>query len=286
MAEEEKNQQPEQEPQAVQQEEPKETENKPSEGQKQESFSNGETPETLFIENEHDEISETMKAPPSWLARMLLYLFIIFGILGIVWASVTKERISVKALCQLKTSEQPFHLLSPMNGYIQSVFVHKGDMIQEKQIMMYILDDDMVSHPVYSTFSGLIVNSNVEIPGGPIRKNQVLFSINRSAIPDLAEIYIQEKDIGKIQSGMPVQIKLSAYSSMEYGTLKAKITSLSKLPEIKQSPNGGQALYYRVEALLEENHISSKKQQIELNIGLTSMAEIIIGEKSLISILF
>ncbi len=79
--------------------------------------------------------------------------------------------------------------------------------------------------------------------------------------------------ISKVEMGQEVLIKLAGYSAMEYGMLKGKVRSISKVPE-KEG--------YYIEIRLDRGMISSSQKKLKMVQDLTGTAEIITNEMRMI----
>jgi len=84
---------------------------------------------------------------------------------------------------------------------------------------------------------------------------------------------VPSSGIGKVETGQRVQIKLSGYPSMEYGTLSGIVSSISLVPE-KEG--------YIVEISLGDGMISSYSERLKLVQEMEGTAEIITKEMRMI----
>lgn len=134
---------------------------------------------------------------------------------------------------------------------------------------------------VKATMSGF-VNSNVEL----VKDNnlssgtEVLSIIPKNSSKYKVNIYVSNKDIGRLKQGMKAKFNVYALPNSEYGYLTGKITYISK--DLKINSNSDSA-YYLVEAELNKNRLyNSKGKEVELKPGMTCQAQIITESKRIL----
>ncbi|QNJ32736.1 hlyD secretion family protein [Synechococcus sp. PROS-9-1] len=101
---------------------------------------------------------------------------------------------------------------------------------------------------------------------------------------DIAKLTIPDGNVGMLVPGMPVDLRLDAYSFSDFGALKGRLSDIgsSMLPPDKLSPR---ASYFPGKVSLEERFVKIAGKQIPLRSGMAVTAMIKIGEKPLISMI-
>lgn len=134
-------------------------------------------------------------------------------------------------------------LVAPIDGYVSFLRMwHKGQYIDSDELFLTVV---------------------------PIQHSNI---IGRIEIPQI--------NIGKVQIGQQVNIKLNGYPYMEYGFLKANITYISSVP--RQDMITDSRDKYIVEVLFEDGLRTSYGTDLRLIQEMDGIAEIIIKDKRLI----
>lgn len=134
---------------------------------------------------------------------------------------------------------------------------------------------------VKATMSGY-VNSNIELVEGDTLQSgvEVLSIIPKNNSEYKVNIYVSNKDVGKLKKGMKVKFNVYALPNSEYGYLTGTIINISK--DIKVDSNSDSA-YYLVEAKLDNNKLyNSKGQEGNLKAGMTCQAQMITENKRIL----
>jgi len=104
----------------------------------------------------------------------------------------------------------------------------------------------------------------------------------------LVEGRIKPQDIAFIRPGQDAVVKISAYDSSVYGSLKGKVERISadtivddkaeKTPERQES-------FYRVMVRTEKNHLGTEQKPLPIIPGMVATVEVLTGEKSVLDYL-
>ena len=144
--------------------------------------------------------------------------------------------------------------------------------------------------PTAGTVQQLVISTL----GGVVQPAQPLMVI----VPDGAEIEVEaqvmNKDIGFVQEGQPVRVKLEAFPFTEHGLIPGVVESISR-DAIDLSQSGAQrddkgrpvqpGLVYSARIRLLQNSIRVRGRNQELGPGLSVQAEIKTGERRIIQYL-
>lgn len=119
--------------------------------------------------------------------------------------------------------------------------------------------------------------------GQLISPGMPLFTIVRSAAPLEARVLVFNKDIGLLTVGQNVQLKYFAYPFQEYGIQTGSVSEISTRPSTQPGENSR----YVVRVALAKETIKGRTGiEKPLEIGLEGMAEIKVGERRFIELLF
>lgn len=143
--------------------------------------------------------------------------------------------------------------------------------------------------------SGIVQQVVIATVGGVVQPAQPLMII----VPDDAaievEAHVMNKDIGFVQEGQPVRVKLEAFPFTEYGLVPGVVESISRDAIDLSQQSGPQrdergrpvqpGLVYAARIRLLENSIRVRGRNQELGPGLSVQAEIKTGERRVIQYL-
>ena len=100
-----------------------------------------------------------------------------------------------------------------------------------------------------------------------------------------AEVDIDAKDIGFIQPGDPVQIKLDAYDFLRHGTAKGTIETISEGSFTTGDNNQVRAPYFKARIVFKDVHLRDVPASFRLIPGMTVVSDIMIGKRTILSYL-
>jgi HlyD family secretion protein len=97
-----------------------------------------------------------------------------------------------------------------------------------------------------------------------------------------AEVEVSPSDVGEIDGGDLVRIKIDAYPFQKYGTLKGRVINISADTFSRRSASGGMDYYYLARISLEGIELEHLPET-RLLPGMTVAGEIVTGKRSVIS---
>lgn len=124
-------------------------------------------------------------------------------------------------------------------------------------------------------------------PGSVVREAETFFTLVPLKGKLEAEVQIDSADIGYIKVSDPVRLKLDAYPFQRHGTLPARIRSLSE-DAFKRDSASKSALtdaYFNARLDLLDGELKNMKPTARLLPGMTLSAEIVVGQRSVLSYL-
>ncbi len=134
----------------------------------------------------------------------------------------------------------------------------------------------LVSAPV----AGRVQDLQIRSDGGIIAPGAILMNI----VPDDATLRVEAKvstrDIGHVQVGQPVEIKVQTFDYSRFGKLDGRISRIS--PTTFLDPDG--TPYFRAVIDLDRDHLGAG-DTLRLAPGMTVTADIVTGEKTLLGYL-
>ena len=125
---------------------------------------------------------------------------------------------------------------------------------------------------------GTVQQLAVHTIGGVVKAADPLMVI----VPDnsqlVVEAYVLNKDIGFVEVGQPVAIKIESFPFTKYGLIDGEVVNLSA----DAVANESLGLVYTMQASMKRSSISVNQKEVPLSPGMTATAEIKIGDRAAI----
>lgn len=208
---------------------------------------------------------------------------------------VRAEHKTAMAAHQEAIKEQNAYLAEIHKNLSQRLFTAQQDIerLTQEQVKseqrLHLLE---LRAPVSGTVQQLAVFTT----GGVVTPAQALMVIVPSGHDVAAEVMVANKDIGFVQPGQTVRIKLETYSFTRYGTLDGVVTwvsadALTRDPQNNSNPNNpasnGQAplAYFPAHIQLKQSSIQIDGKTMPVTPGLNVTAEIKTGKRTVMDYL-
>ncbi len=136
--------------------------------------------------------------------------------------------------------------------------------------------DKLERNQVKAPVSGIINRMSVTTIGGVIKPGEALMEITPNDDNVLIEAKARPNDRANLRSGLPARIRIGAYDYATFGTLEGTVTEVSADTLIDER----EGRYYRV--ILKAKN---QKNQIETLPGMTAIADVVVGKRTVISYL-
>jgi adhesin transport system membrane fusion protein len=104
----------------------------------------------------------------------------------------------------------------------------------------------------------------------------------------LVESKIRPQDIAFIRPNQDAVVKISAYDSSVYGSLKGKVERISAdtiVDDKAEKVSERQETFYRVMVRTEKNHLGTEAHPLPIIPGMVTTVEVLTGEKSVLDYL-
>jgi HlyD family secretion protein/adhesin transport system membrane fusion protein len=150
---------------------------------------------------------------------------------------------------------------------------------QNKEILQK-LEDRLARSEVRSPVHGLVKGLAVNTVGAVINPGQTLMEIVPTDEELEVQVKISPKDIGHLKPGQPVQMNFSSFDFARYGSLDGTLENISASTFSGESGER----YYRGQVKLSRNYVGQNPHNIIMP-GMTVMADIITGEKTILEYL-
>lgn len=149
-----------------------------------------------------------------------------------------------------------------------------GEFTQRMQKFKDSLERTVVRSPVSGTIKSLYVFT----VGGVIRSGDPIVDIVPAGDRLIIEAKLPISDIGYVEKGQAVIIKLASADAMRFGSLKGSVINIS--PDALVTPEG--MPFYKVRIETEEDHFERGKQRYNLFPGMQVIANIHTGQRTVL----
>jgi len=141
------------------------------------------------------------------------------------------------------------------------------------------LSDQLSRTIIKAPTRGIVKDIRVTTIGGVIAPGGVLMEIVPTEDQLLIEVRINPRDIAFLHPGLEANVKITAYDSGVYGSLKATLQSISA--DTIADDTDRRLFYYRAYVLTEYNYLETKDgRQHPIMPGMIATAEIRTGQKT------
>ena len=134
---------------------------------------------------------------------------------------------------------------------------------------------------------GIVNKLNVTTVGAVVQPGANVMDIVPLDDSLLVEGRIRPQDIAFIRPNQDAVVKISAYDSSVYGSLKGKVERISAdtIVDDKAEKSERQETYYRVMVRTDKNHLGTETNSLPIIPGMVTTVEILTGEKSVLDYL-
>jgi len=135
-----------------------------------------------------------------------------------------------------------------------------------------------------SPVRGIINKLNVTTIGAVVQSGANLMEIVPLDDTLLVEGRIRPQDIAFVREGQPAVVKISAYDSSVYGSLKGKVERISAdtIVDERSGRQDRKDTFYRVIVRTDKNHLGSAESSLPIIPGMVATVEILTGRKSVL----
>ena len=178
------------------------------------------------------------------------------------------------------------------NKYLQDARAEATKLAEDLAAMAYKLDErrSVLGHTVLTApIAGVVKYLKVTTIGGVLRAGDEMMQISPTEGGMVFEVKINPVDIGQLQLGLPVAIKLDAFDYSVYGNLEGTLVYLSSDTLVEQAANGQSNSYYRAHVNLDadkaRSHPNPMLAAVVLKPGMTATVDIRTGQRSVLKYL-
>lgn len=161
---------------------------------------------------------------------------------------------------------------------ISNLIVQNANSINSEEANQEIQKISVKEQTLVSPVNGVVRTMEINTIGGVVASTQTIATVVPDESQMIIEINIQNKDIGYIQNGQEVVIKLDAFDFQEYGKLEGTVAYIS--PDAVWSDNQGWV--YKAKIAIDEEKFKLKNPEVQIGVGMECTAEVKVGKRRII----
>lgn len=205
-----------------------------------------------------------------------------------------KELIEVERLLASQVAEnkvldaQYQNLIEQKSGYLAKVKREYYQQLTQVEVSIALVEQDLIKAQEKSRLQilkapvdGVVQQLAIHTIGGVIEPAKQLMVIvpDDSAIE--AKVMVLNKDVGFVQAGQHVEIKVDAFPYTRYGTISGVVAHVSK----DSVEDERQGLVFPARIRLDQNYIVVEESESKLQAGMSVTGEIRTGNRRIIDYL-
>ena len=136
---------------------------------------------------------------------------------------------------------------------------------------------------VVAPMDGVVKFLRVNTLGGVLRAGDELMQISPTDGGYVLEARIHPVDIGRLELGMPVAVRLDAFDYAIYGTLSGRLIYLSSDTLAEQNAGAPPSVYYRAHVRLDPQQDNPSLSPDQIKPGMTAALDLQTGRRSVLS---
>ncbi len=161
---------------------------------------------------------------------------------------------------------------------IEEEITSQRSKLQERQS---VLDHTEIQ----ASLDGVVKSLRINTLGGVLRSGDELMQISPTSGGYIIEAKINPSDIGQLEVGMPVTVRLDAFDYSIYGNLTGELTYLSSDTLMEQGSDGRSQIYYRAKVQLKDFTPLQRIQANDIKAGMTASLDIRTGHRNVLTFL-
>jgi adhesin transport system membrane fusion protein len=159
---------------------------------------------------------------------------------------------------------------------IEEEITSQRSKLQERQS---VLDHTEIQ----ASLDGVVKSLRINTLGGVLRSGDELMQISPTTGGYIVEAKVNPADIGQLQVGLPVTVRLDAFDYSIYGSLSGKLTYLSADTLTEQGGDGRSQIYYRAKVQIGAIPPTGRIQPTDVKPGMTASLDILTGHRSVLT---
>ncbi|WP_122075932.1 HlyD family type I secretion periplasmic adaptor subunit [Pseudophaeobacter sp. EL27] len=183
---------------------------------------------------------------------------------------------SALTLVQAEMAEQTLTLREEMLNVVEEM----SDMRSELAVSLRIVDRKLEELQITAPSVGIVQSVAFPNEGEVIAPGETIFELLPTRLDLMVEARIPNNEIGHVGLKQPVNLTVDTYDVRRFGKIQGRVAALSPVPLIDEQTG---ETYFRASIQLDNRSIGSGAYMRPLQAGMTVVAEMTTGEKTLLS---
>jgi adhesin transport system membrane fusion protein len=174
------------------------------------------------------------------------------------------------------------------NKYLQEAYQDAVKMQTELNSQRYKLEErkNVYQHTdLIAPVDGVVKYLRFNTIGAVLRGGDELMQIFPTNSDLIVEVKVNPADIGQLELGLPVSLRIDAFDSSIYGHLEGVVTYISSDTLTEQGAEGEEMALYRAYVTVNEEQTNPKIQKQQLKPGMTVTTDVLTGQRTVLSYL-
>ncbi|MEO8384226.1 MAG: HlyD family efflux transporter periplasmic adaptor subunit [Betaproteobacteria bacterium] len=169
----------------------------------------------------------------------------------------------------------------------------------QSQLEKFVQDWDKQAHKnalmdLRAPQAGLVKDIASHTTGTVVTPGTILMTVVPNGEALIAEVQVKNADVGFIRASQAVKVKVASYPFQKYGMLEGEITHMGadatdtvggRPEEVSPENRLGVQANYKARVKLRSQHLDAQGQQFQLKPGMQVVAEIHLGERTIMEYL-
>jgi multidrug efflux pump subunit AcrA (membrane-fusion protein) len=228
--------------------------------------------------------AQILEAMPSLVARAVIYLSLLVLAVGIVYAGLTQLDVVVRCPAVIQPG-QVSRLTASRGSVVDRVLVGPGQHVRKGEPLLLLRppegEGSAEAWPLEADVDGMVMELPAGDRGAAVGRGDVLCTLHPDAAGLKASMKLSNRDVGRVEAGMPLSLRLDAYPVADFGVVRARVGAVG--PIAREDPQLGYV--YPVSAELSQGWVEAHGKRFQLRPGMTATAEIVVGQKSMLTTL-
>lgn len=211
--------------------------------------------------DELTDSSEIYDAKPHPFFTWFIMLIALALVAGVVWMGCSTIETTATVNGTIMLDNDTYVEMAVANGIITSYHVEDNQYVEEGQLLYIVKNADMSESYIYAPINGNVIFYTDIYGDSSITAGQKIFQIISGDVDGYyVEAYVDSYNVAGIDSGMAVNVDLSAYAADEKnGIVTGEVTAVSMLPKVYDEYGYG---YYLVRIRLDLDGAQSDNMDI------------------------
>lgn len=161
---------------------------------------------------------------------------------------------------------------------ISGLIVENENRISALKTNLEIQTISVEQQTIVSPVDGIVKTLDINTVGGVLTMGQVVATVVPDDSQMMVEVDVLNQDIGCIQTGQSVVMKLDAFNFQEYGKLEGTIAFVGPDAVFDES----RGWVYKVKIAIDDAAFVENNPEIQIGVGMECTTEIKVGERKII----